>query len=66
MPNHGPGKGELVFRLAFSLVGLGVLVVALLVRGIPAGPAFFEVIVLAGGFFGASAIWTLLRLKSRD
>ncbi|KNG92334.1 hypothetical protein [Pseudaestuariivita atlantica] len=59
---HGPTRGELLFRLAFSLAGLVLLAVALFVRGVPQGPALVEVVVVAGGFFGGTAVWTLWKL----
>ncbi len=60
---HGPDRSELWFRLVFSLVGIGLLAGALVYRGIPQGPAFFEVILVAGGFFGGTAVWTLWKLS---
>ena len=60
---NGPTRGELIFRLCFSLAGLALLVVAVTVRGIPSGPALFEVIGVAGAFFGGTAIWTILKLR---
>ena len=61
----GPGRGELIFRLVFSLVGLGLIVVAVAVRGWPQGPALVEVIGVAGLFFGGTAIWTVMKLWKR-
>ncbi|TNF65091.1 MAG: hypothetical protein EP307_00605 [Rhodobacteraceae bacterium] len=61
-PKFGPTKSDLRFRLAFSLAGLALLVGGILYRGIPHGPAFFEVIGVAGAFFGGTAIWTLRKL----
>ena len=65
MAAPGPTKGELIFRLCFSLVGLGLLVVAVAVRGMPRGPALFEVFGIAGLFFLGSAIWTIWKLWKR-
>ena len=59
----GPSRGELIFRLLFSLVGLGLVGVVLAVRGRPSGPAFIEIFVIAGGFFGGTTIWTLVQLR---
>ncbi|MGR3503702.1 hypothetical protein [Pseudaestuariivita sp.] len=59
---YGPTRGELKFRLVFSLAGLCLLAAALVLRGVPQGPALFEVIVVAGGFFGGTAVWTLVQL----
>ncbi|MGI1662294.1 hypothetical protein ACRDNQ_08635 [Palleronia sp. KMU-117] len=58
----GPTRGELKFRLAVSVAGLALMVFALFYRGIPTGPAFVEVVGLAGLFFGGTAIWTARRL----
>ena len=60
--SHGPTRAELWFRLIFSLAGLGLMTVALVVRGVPNGPALVEVVGLAGVFFGGTAIWSGLRL----
>lgn len=66
MSKFGPSRGELYLRLAISLAGLFLLAGALIYRGIPQGPAFFEVIVIGGGFFGLSAGWTLWKLFKRE
>lgn len=58
----GPGRGELWFRLVFSLVGLALLAFAIGVRGWPPAPALFEVIGVAGAFFGGTALWALWKL----
>lgn len=57
MTKYGPSRGELRFRLGVSLLGLGVLVYIILTRGLPSGPAFFEVVGIGAAFFGGSAIW---------
>jgi xanthosine utilization system XapX-like protein len=62
---HGPGRGELWFRLAFSLAGLVLVVVAGTVHGLPSGPALVEVFGIAGMFFGATAAWSAWRLFKR-
>ena len=59
-------RGELMFRLLFSLFGLMLLVFAVLYRGMPQGPAMFEVIGVAGVFFGASAAWSGWKLMKYD
>lgn len=59
---YGPTRGELWFRLLFSLAGLCLLGVAVAYRGIPSGPALVEVIGVAGLFFGGTAIWAAIRL----
>lgn len=65
MGRDDPPRGELWFRLAFSLVGLVLMVLALAVHGIPAGPAIVEVVGLAGMFFGVSALRSARRLWRR-
>jgi hypothetical protein len=62
---HGPSRGELKFRLAASLAGLALMAAALVYRGVPSGPAFVEVVGIAGAFFGGSAIWSGWRLMKR-
>jgi hypothetical protein len=57
-----PDRGELWFRLIFSLAGLCLMVAAIAIRGIPNGPALVEVIGIAGAFFGGTAIWSALKL----
>lgn len=53
---YGPTRGELKFRLAFSLAGLGLLAAALMLRGLPEGPGLIEVVGVAGLFFGLTAL----------
>ena len=48
MDHFGPSKSELKFRMWFSLAGLVMLVGALVFRGLPMGPAMFEVVAIAG------------------
>jgi xanthosine utilization system XapX-like protein len=63
----GPSRNELWFRLLFSLAGLALLVVAVMVRGISNAAALVEVVGIAGVFFGGTAIWTARRLwRNRD
>ncbi|MDJ0821649.1 MAG: hypothetical protein QNJ09_07565 [Paracoccaceae bacterium] len=59
----GPTRGELIFRLCFSLAGLALLGVAIAVRGISNSAALVEVVGIAGAFFGGTAIWTLTKLR---
>jgi len=60
--DFAPTRGELWFRFMFSLFGLGLMIFALWYRGIPEGPALFEVVGIASLFFGGSAVWTARRL----
>lgn len=62
----GPTRGELKFRLAVSLAGLVLMLFALFYRGLPAGPAFVEVVGMAGLFFGGTAIWSVRQLRKQD
>ncbi len=58
MNKFGPTRKEHRFRLAVSLGGLALMVVALVIRGVPQGPAFVEVVGLASVFFGGSALYS--------
>ena len=49
------------FRLVFSLAGLGLLGFALARHGV-SGLAWFEIVLIAGGFFGGTAVWTIRQL----
>ena len=63
----GPTKNELWFRLIFSLCGLALLVVTVMVRGISNSAALVEVVGIAGAFFGGTAVWSALKLaRHRD
>lgn len=65
MSHFGPTRGELKFRLVFSLIGLAGMIFAVAYRGI-SGIAAFEIVGIAGVFFGGSAIWSGWQLwKSR-
>lgn len=63
---YGPTRGELKFRLIASLGGLALMLFALFYRGIPTGPAFVEVVGIAGLFFGGTAIWSARKLMKRE
>lgn len=65
MKKFGPSRGELIFRLVFSLAGLALMAVALALHGV-GGIAWVEVVIMAGTFFGGTAIWTGIRLFRRD
>lgn len=62
----GPTRGELKFRLAFSLAGLGLLGVALYLRGLPEGPGLVEVVGVSVLFFGGTAVLAIRGLLRRD
>ncbi len=66
MKKLGPSRPELLFRLWFSVAGLILLGIALVVRGAPDGLAMFEVVLIAGAFFGGTLIWTLYQLFKPD
>ena len=57
-------RWEILFRLGFGLVGLALIGVAVAVRGIPQGPALFEVFGIAGLFFGGTVVWAILKLRA--
>ncbi|WP_299138573.1 hypothetical protein [uncultured Tateyamaria sp.] len=63
---HGPTRGDLKFRLGFSLLGLALVGAALAVRGLPQGPGGWEAIGLGTLFFGGTLVWTLRKLIRRD
>ncbi|MEL6451646.1 MAG: hypothetical protein AAFQ19_10320 [Pseudomonadota bacterium] len=64
---YGPTRGDLKFRLGFSVVGLALVAGALVYRGLPQGPAGWEAIGISILFFGGTLIWTLLKLaKTKD
>ena len=66
MKKFGPSRGELIFRLVFSLAGLVMLGVLLAVRGIPEGPGLVEVVGLAGAFFGGTVVLSIRALLRGD
>lgn len=66
MSKFGPSRSEVRFRLWASVAGLGLLVGALAFRGIPTGPAMFEVVGIAGAFFGGTLIWSIMKLRRMD
>jgi xanthosine utilization system XapX-like protein len=63
---YGPGRGELKFRLAVSLAGLGLTGAALLASDSLSAPAIVEVLGIAGLFFGGTALWAARRLMTRE
>jgi hypothetical protein len=66
MSKYGPTRGEWRFRLIVSLCGLALMAGALVFRGIPTGPAFVEVVLIAGAFFGGSAVLSAVKLRKSD
>ena len=66
MSKFGPTRQEIRFRLWVSVVGLALLTAALIYRGVPTGPAMFEVVIIAGGFFGGTLVWSILKLRKMD
>jgi hypothetical protein len=58
---YGPTRGELKFRLAFSIAGLGLMAYALSRHGVQ-GMAWFEIVLFAGAFFGGTAVWSAWKL----
>ena len=63
----GPSRKELWFRLCFSLFGLALVVLTVVIRGISNSAALVEVIGIAGLFFGGTAVWTARKLwQKRD
>jgi succinate-acetate transporter protein len=62
---YGPSQGELKLRLGISIFGLGLMAVALLTRGF-GGIAAVEVVLIAGTFFGGTAVWSARALLRKD
>lgn len=56
MSKYGPTRGEHLFRLIFSIFGLGCIGVLFAVQGVPRGPGLVEVVGIAGAFFGGTFI----------
>ena len=66
MGKFDPPRSELKFRLWVSIAGLAMLAGALIYRGFPGSLAMFEVILIAGGFFGGTLIWTIRKLIKHE
>ena len=62
----GPSRGDLWFRTAFSLFGLGLLAFVLWFRGLPEGPGLIEVVGVAVAVFGGTLVLSVWRLLKRD
>lgn len=64
---HGPTRKELWFRFGFSLFGLAMLALTVVIHGVSNAAALVEVVGIAGAFFGGTAVWTAMKLwRSRD
>jgi len=66
MSKYGPTRGELQFRLATGIIGLVGLAAVVTWRGMPTGPAFFEIILIGGAFFGGTAVLSYRALRRLD
>lgn len=63
---YGPTRSDLKFRLAFSVVGLGLVGAALVYRGVPTSAGGWEAIGIGIAFFGGTLAWTLRKLIKGD
>jgi FtsH-binding integral membrane protein len=61
-----PSRGELWFWLWASVGGFALMALALVVRGIPEGPAIAEVVGLATAVFGYLGGRSVKRLIRRE
>ncbi len=61
MSKFGPTRSELKFRLGFSAAGLVLMAVALALHGVK-GIAWLEIVLIAGGFFGGTFVWSAVKL----
>lgn len=66
MSKFGPTRGEWLFRLVFSIVGLGMIGALIAIRGLPKGPGLVEVVGIAGLFFGGTAVMAIRALSKRS
>ncbi len=62
MNKYGPTQGELKLRLAISIGGIAMMIVAYASHGI-SGIASLEIAIIGGAFFGGSAIWSAWQLR---
>lgn len=65
MSKFGPSRGEWIFRLVFSIAGMGMIAALIAIRGIPKGPALVEVVGIAGLFFAGTAVMAIRALRRR-
>lgn len=63
MDKYGPSRGELKFRLCMGLFICGLLLAALLEKGVPTGLVGIELFVFTGAFGLGSVIWSLWKLR---
>lgn len=63
---YGPTRGELWFRIWFSLVGVALMIGIVIVKGVPEGPAAIETFGIGTLFFGGSLVWNLRKLIRKD
>jgi hypothetical protein len=63
---YGPTRGDLRFRLVFSIIGLAMTAGALVYHGLPTSAGAWEAIGIATLFFGGTFIWTLIKLIRKD
>jgi hypothetical protein len=63
---YAASRGELQFWLILSLAGLCLMIGVLLKRGLPSGPAMFEVVALPSVFLGFLFIRSVKRLIRRE
>jgi hypothetical protein len=63
---YGPTKGELQFWLVVSLLGFGLLAVALSIHGWPSGPGWLEFVGIPGAFLGWLLVRSVIRLRNGD
>lgn len=61
MNRFGPTRGELKFRLVFSLAGLAFLIGGFARTGI-FGIASLEIVIIGAAFFGGSTVWSAWQL----
>lgn len=66
MSKYGPSRGDLKFRLGFSVAGLALMVFAIAYRGLPTTAGGWEAIGIASLFFGGTFVWTLRKLLRGD
>lgn len=66
MGKYDPPRKELWFRLAVGVFILAFMGAAVLYRGVPTGPAAFEVIGMAILVGGGTVAWCVWKLMNSD